>query len=132
MKSPYAALLMTVPLWWFAASSLYGDPPAAPSLQPIAWWAVPSNSAANLGHYVGGGCTPLLRGEPRRLDEGTWGWDYQGCLIPRHVNLGWWHGRRYQGGTGAYRTDGPHYHEAGSGAPGVPHHPAGFMSPESH
>jgi hypothetical protein len=24
------------------------------------------------------------------------------------VILGWWRGRKYQGGTGAYATDGPH------------------------
>jgi hypothetical protein len=28
-------------------------------------------------------------------------------LIPRRVTLEWWHGRRYQGGTGAYQSDGP-------------------------
>ena len=39
-------------------------------------------------------------------EDGTWGRDYQGHLIPRHVGLGWSHGRRYQGGTGSYDPDG--------------------------
>ena len=41
-------------------------------------------------------------------DDGTWGWDETGChLFRRRVILGWSHGRKYQGGTGAYLTDGP-------------------------
>jgi hypothetical protein len=111
---PSLAVLLTC-----ALTQALADPPlsthapamSVPSIQPIAWWAVPSNNSHYLGYYVGGGCTPLLRAQPRRPDEGTWGWDYQGWLIPRRVNIGWWHGRRYQGGTGAYKTDGPHYHE---------------------
>jgi hypothetical protein len=92
---------------------ILADPPLAtpaPPLQPVAWWAVPSNNPHYIGYYAGGGA-PLRRSEPRGPDDGTWGWDYRGWLISRRVTLGWWHGRRYQGGTGAYRTDGPHYHE---------------------
>ena len=37
----------------------------------------------------------VLKGEPRRPEEGTWGWDYQGWLLPRRVISSWWHGRRY-------------------------------------
>ena len=35
--------------------------------------------------------------------------------MPRRVWLDWTHGRRYQGGSGSYRTDGPalHHHEHG-------------------
>ena len=55
----------------------------------------------------GAGACPT-RAEGRANDQGTWGWDYRGWLIPRRVNLLWWHGRRFQGGSGAYKTDGPH------------------------
>jgi hypothetical protein len=70
-----------------------------------------STTPGGIGYYVGGG-VPIghrhVQGEPRRRDEGTWGWDETGTAHFRHrVILGWSHGRRYQGGTGAYRTDGP-------------------------
>jgi hypothetical protein len=73
--------------------------------QSIAWWAQPSNSAHYGGYYVGGGA--LCHGDGRCADEGTWGWDYLGALFTKHVRLGWSHGRLYQGGAGAYETDGP-------------------------
>lgn len=73
--------------------------------QSIAWWAQPSNSQHYGGYYVGGGA--LCHGEGRCADEGTWGWDYLGVLFTKHVRLGWSHGRLYQGGAGAYETDGP-------------------------
>jgi hypothetical protein len=68
--------------------------------------AAPSNTRNNFGYYVGGGAA-WRHGEPRYLNEGTWGWDYNGILFPKRVALGWSHGARYQGGTGAYRTAGP-------------------------
>lgn len=59
------------------------------------------------GDYVGGGAAFFGR-EPRRRNEGTWGWDYMGGpLRPSRVFLDWSHGRRYQGGTGRYETDDP-------------------------
>ena len=70
-------------------------------------FALPSDTGHYLGYHVGGGAVNARKAEPRRDDEGTWGWDYQGWLVPRRVSLGWWHGRRYQGGAGAYKTDGP-------------------------
>jgi hypothetical protein len=65
-----------------------------------------TNGPSYVGYYVGGGsaCGDC----PRRVEEGTWGWDYEGVHLPRRVWLSWSHGRRYQGGTGAYKTDGPH------------------------
>jgi len=66
--------------------------------------AMPSNSDHYCGYYVGGGL-PCL-GEGRYFAEGTWGWDYHGFCLHKHVALDWSHGR-YQGGTGAYKTDGP-------------------------
>ena len=70
----------------------------------VACYAVPSDAGHSIGYYVGGGA-PCL-GDARCLDEGTWGWDYAG-ILPRRIVLGWFHGRRYQGGVGAYRTVGP-------------------------
>ena len=67
--------------------------------------AVPTYTPDYAGYYVGGG--NACGGHPRRAEEGTWGRDYEGTFLPRHVFLGWSHGRRYQGGTGSYRTDGP-------------------------
>lgn len=74
----------------------------------VAPWAMPSNTHSYLGYLVGGGCSHRRKGDGPTAEEGTWGWDYRGWLLPRRVNLGWWHGRRYQGGSGAYKTDGPH------------------------
>src|SRR5262249_47094728 len=66
-----------------------------------------SPTPGGIGYYVGGGVC-LGHGQPRFRDDGTWGWDETGSGNFRHrVILGWSHGRKYQGGTGAYRTDGP-------------------------
>lgn len=56
--------------------------------------------------YVGGGAA--IGGQPRMLDEGTWGMDYCGRYLPHRVWLNWYHGRFRQGGEGRYDTDGPH------------------------
>jgi hypothetical protein len=73
-------------------------------------WAVPNNTCDYDGYYVGGGKS-TYRCAGRGAHQGTWGWDYTGRLVPRVVALGWWHPPRYQGGTGAYEPDGPHYIE---------------------
>lgn len=73
------------------------------------WWALPSDTGHYIGYYVGGGCGKPCKAEPRHVAEGTWGWDYQGWLVPHRVMLDWWHGRRYQGGTGKYQSDGPKF-----------------------
>ena len=66
-----------------------------------------SRTAGGIGYYVGGG-VPLGHGEGRRGGDGTWGWDETGGRRHRRRTiLGWSQGRKYQGGTGAYRTDGP-------------------------
>ena len=78
--------------------------------------ALPSDTGNYVGYQVGGGCSRPRQAEPGGPDEGTWGWDYSGWLIHRRVMSGWWHGRRDQGGSGAYQTDGPRlYQEAGRG-----------------
>ncbi len=69
-------------------------------------WAIPSDNYRYGGYYVGGGLP--VRGEQRCVfHEGTWGWDYFGILFPKNISLNWGHGRRDQGGAGAYKTDGP-------------------------
>jgi hypothetical protein len=74
---------------------------------PIAWWARPSDTGRYIGYYVGGGNPFYRHGEDRHIWEGTWGWDYSGFCFPSRIVLDWYHGWRYQGGAGAYRTDGP-------------------------
>jgi hypothetical protein len=73
--------------------------------QCISRLAAPSDNCHFSGDYVGG--DTLLHGQNRCTADGTWGWDYDGLLFAKHIWLGWSHGARYQGGTGAYRTDGP-------------------------
>ena len=66
----------------------------------------PSVTPGGIGYYVGGGVA-LGHGQSRRRDLGTWGWDETGGQhFRRRVILGWSQGRKYQGGTGAYRVDG--------------------------
>ena len=67
--------------------------------------AICSNTAHYGGYWVGGGI-PCRREMPF-VGEGTFGWDYFGVLVPKRIALNWSHGRRYQGGSGAYMTDGP-------------------------
>ncbi len=73
--------------------------------EKIACWAAPSENPHYVGYYVGGGAA--CGGDRRGPHDGTWGWDYAGCLLPHRVILRWVHCRRYQGGMGAYATDGP-------------------------
>ena len=55
-----------------------------------------------------GGGVPLGHGQGRQREDGTWGWDETGGQhFRRRIILGWSGGRKYQGGTGAYHTDGP-------------------------
>ena len=76
--------------------------------QKIAPWAVLTDNHHYDGYFVGGGAA--WRGDARREDEGTWGFDYVRLILRKRVDLGWWHGRFRQGGSGAYKTDGPHLH----------------------
>ena len=97
----------------FTASSVVADPPdsweehrRAGFPQETSRWAKPSDTGRYTGYQVGGGA-PLRKGDAPTAHRGAWGWDYIGGRLQRRVILGWWHGRRYQGGTGAYGTDGP-------------------------
>jgi hypothetical protein len=69
--------------------------------------ARPSDTGRYTGYLAGGGAVLGRRGDAPLPHEGTWGWDFRGGRFRRHVVPGWWHGRRYQGGTGRYQTDGP-------------------------
>ena len=73
----------------------------------IAWYAYPSDTGRYIGYYVGGGSPWYRFGQDRHPWEGTWGWDYCGFCWPSRIVLDWYHGSHYQGGQGAYRTDGP-------------------------
>jgi hypothetical protein len=66
----------------------------------------PTETPYYQSYYVGGSA-PLGHGDARCPHEGTFGWDFVGIHLPRRVALGWNHGRRYQSGSGSYRTDGP-------------------------
>jgi hypothetical protein len=113
MRPRLLAMVLSFNVIVSGVGAALADPPGHSGAGPadggprVAWWAVPSDTGHYLGYYVGGGCGRPLKGEQRRADEGTWGWDYQGWLVPRRVMLQWWHGRRSQGGTGAYNTEGP-------------------------
>jgi hypothetical protein len=80
----------------------------AGNAEHTAWYAHCSDTGRYVGYYVGGGAASRSHGEARSVEDGTWGWDYHGFCLPSRVILDWFHGRRYQGGQGAYRTDGPH------------------------
>jgi hypothetical protein len=67
--------------------------------------AIHSNTPYYGGYQVGGG--KAVHGYHPSPDDGTFGWDYFGILFSKRVALNWSGGRRYQGGTGAYKTDGP-------------------------
>lgn len=86
-----------------------GDPFArAGNPQCLSRVARPTESPHETGYFVGGGArTGAPRGEPRRVADGVWGTDFTGILFPKHVELGWWHGQRFQGGGLGYRTTGP-------------------------
>jgi hypothetical protein len=88
------------------AQQSYDEQHRAGFPEEVSRWAKPSDTGRYTGYQVGGGAR-LRRGEPPLAHEGTWGWDYTGGLFQRRVIHNWWHGRRYQGGPGAYRTDGP-------------------------
>ncbi len=71
-------------------------------------WAKWAGGPKYKSYYVGGSfagfpATPHVTPQPRHLNEGTWGYDYN----PRYskVQLDWTHGQLYQGGAGQYEPD---------------------------
>lgn len=73
----------------------------------VARWATYAYGKHYSANWVGGG-SPFFHGEPRTVVEGTWGLDYSRHILPINTWLKWNHGRRYQAGFGAYKTDGPY------------------------
>jgi hypothetical protein len=69
--------------------------------------ALPSNTASYDGYWIGGG--QAIKGYCPAIEDGTFGWDYFGLLFTKRIDLHWSYGRRHQGGTGSYHTDGPHW-----------------------
>jgi hypothetical protein len=79
----------------------------------ISCLAKPANRPEYCGYSVGGGCQPgpwYGRAGLPATNQGTFGWDYchGPCWLNHRVMLGWCYGCRPKGGTGAYKTDGPH------------------------
>ena len=124
--SVLAACLLTVLLAIAAfAQHPAGDDPQRRAGYPLAIspWALPSDTGGYVGYLVGGGAAHYGKADLPLPTDGTWGWDYAGHWFPRRVILLWWHGRRYQGGTGAYQTDGPQVlHPLGAADRHVPPH----------
>lgn len=78
--------------------------------QCLSPFAKPTESPHETGYFVGGGArTRARQGEHRRATDGTWGTDYTGILFPKHIELNWWHGSRFQGGGLGYRNVGPRW-----------------------
>ena len=69
--------------------------------------ASPSDTRHYGGYWIGGG--QAKRGHYPTSDDGTFGWDYFGLLFTKRIDLNWSGGRKQQGGTGAYKSDGPHW-----------------------
>jgi hypothetical protein len=88
------------------------DQARAGNPREVSHFAMPSDTGRYIGYWIGGGCAVRHKADCPNIDEGTWGWDYTGGFFQRRVDLGWWHGRRYQGGVGAYKTEGPRLLEA--------------------
>ena len=80
----------------------------------VSKYAVPTNGPNYEGYSVGGGSPGMGKGgrypEP---DEGTWGWDYGGWSHKFRFKVALFWNNRYQGGTGAYKIDGPPVKDVG-------------------
>lgn len=74
--------------------------------QHVTGHAIPSYDHNYRGYYVGGGASSYHHGSHPGPAQGTFGVDYVGHHPLRHrVALLFSNGRKYQGGTGAYRVD---------------------------
>jgi hypothetical protein len=69
----------------------------------ISCLAHPSESPHDIGYQVGGGKVCGGRGPMR---EGTWGWDFGGCLFSKRVVLAWGQGP-HLGKPPTYKINGP-------------------------
>lgn len=94
----------------FLERKSHNDPSRAGRPDEIHSFAISQEGENNIGNQIGGGAPALLarnvrKSEAPTQDEGTWGWDYAGRWFPSRVALNWWHGRKHQGGEGAYKID---------------------------
>jgi hypothetical protein len=112
-----SVLLLAMAVWLGCDSIAQAEPIAhlfhppdpyrrAGNPQVVHRYAKPTYTPHYCFGYVGGGAA--YGGQPRTLEEGTWGMDYCGYYLPHRVWQNWYHGRRAQGGVGRYETDGPH------------------------
>ena len=90
-----------------AGADSFDDHRRAGFPQEVRRHAHPSDTGRFTGYQVGGGRVLRGGGDGPAANEGTWGWDYTGGWFKRHVAPSWWHGRRHQGGVGAYQAEGP-------------------------
>ena len=116
---PFFYLSWLVALTMMAAPELQAaDPPVEDKIRSghassIAPWAQPGITRHYSGGFLGGGAA--RRGAGRTQVQGTWCWDFHGLLPRKNIWLGWWNGRRDQGGRGAYKTEGPRIRNHGHG-----------------
>jgi len=111
LEKPLFYVLVLVTIAVFPGHKLEAaDPPVNQEIRSghsssIAPWAQPAMTRHYSGGIVGGGAA--RSGEDRNQIQGTWGWDFHGLLPRKNIWLGWFHGRKDQGGRGAYKTEGP-------------------------
>jgi len=111
LDKPLFYFLLLVTIAAFQGHKLEAaDPPVNQEIRSghsssIAPWARPSGSRHYSGGFLGGGAA--RRGEGRSEIQGTWGWDFHGLMGGKKIWLGWFNGRKDQGGRGAYKTEGP-------------------------
>jgi hypothetical protein len=102
----YRWVLCSVLVWLVGSAAVNADEPCDRSgyQGKVAWYALPTFTRAYTGYFVGGG--QAVGGSGRCTQDGTWGTDYRGLLLPSCVNLRWSNGDSYQGGGGTYKADG--------------------------
>ncbi|MCY2946062.1 MAG: hypothetical protein NT142_16320 [Planctomycetota bacterium] len=94
----------------FLERKTHDDPSRVGHPDQIQNHALSQGDEDNVGLLIGGGAPKFFSPSIRKIeepkdDEGTWGWDYAGRWFPSRVSLGWWHGRKFQSGEGAYKVD---------------------------
>jgi hypothetical protein len=112
MRFEFQTMLALASLWLVSTGTAWGQSgdglARAGCPNQIARHARVPYGKSYVACYVGGGA-PTPKGGPRCVDEGTFGVDYR-PIIPGFrgaTALGWWHGRRAQGGEGQYEPNAP-------------------------
>ena len=93
-------------VWLAGSAAVHADDPCDRSSYQgkVAWYALPTFTRAYTGYYVGG--SRAFGGSGRCPEDGTWGIDYRGLLLPSRVNLWWNYGERHERSGGTYKADG--------------------------